>query len=37
MTDYHARLRGGADSASALAGAVATTRVPFVCFGAAFG
>jgi hypothetical protein len=37
MTDYHARLRGGADSASALAGAVAATRVPFVCFGAAFG
>jgi CHAT domain-containing protein len=36
MADYHARLAGGADSAAALADAVAGRRVPFVCFGAAY-
>jgi tetratricopeptide (TPR) repeat protein len=36
MIDYHARLRNGADSASALADAVAATGAPFVCFGATF-
>ena len=36
MIDYHARLRGGADSATALADAVAATSAPFVCFGATF-
>jgi hypothetical protein len=36
MIDYHARLRSGADSATALAEAVASTRAPFVCFGAAY-
>jgi CHAT domain/MalT-like TPR region len=36
MADYHARLAGGADSAAALAEAVARRRVPFVCFGAAY-
>jgi hypothetical protein len=36
MADYHARLAAGADSAAALAEAVAGRRVPFVCFGAAY-
>ena len=36
MADYHARLAGGADSATALAAAMAERPVPFVCFGAAY-
>jgi hypothetical protein len=38
MVDYHRRLAGGADSATALAGAIAAAPapVPFVCFGSAW-
>jgi len=38
MIDYHRRLVAGADSASALAGAVASVEdpVPFVCFGSSW-
>jgi CHAT domain-containing protein len=38
MTDYHRRLAGGADSAQALADAIAATHevAPFVCFGSAW-
>ncbi len=37
MSDYHARLRSGADSAHALADTMQThPGLPFVCFGSAF-